>query len=184
MRMAQDNAYDAIVVGSGIAGGWAAKELTEKGLKRLLVLERGRMVEHIDYPTATKDLWELPYGGRPTDDDLRRQAVAAHTDYMSRRSPSTASSRTPSIRTRRSSGSTGSAAIRSAAGRSCGAGSATAGATSTSRRTRKDGVGIDWPIRYADIAPWYDYVESFIGVSGETRDCRSCPTASSCRRWR
>ncbi|HRG10985.1 MAG TPA: FAD-binding protein, partial [Cyclobacteriaceae bacterium] len=50
--------YDAIVVGTGISGGWAAKELTEKGLKTL-VLERGRMVEHPNYPTATKDIWEF-----------------------------------------------------------------------------------------------------------------------------
>ena len=79
--MARDNAYDAIVVGTGITGGWAAKELTEKGLKTL-VLDRGRMVKHGEYPTATKDIWELPYGGRPTDHDLQRQEVAARTGFV------------------------------------------------------------------------------------------------------
>ena len=59
--MPETNTYDAIIVGSGISGGWAAKELCEKGLK-VLLLERGRMVEHIkDYPTATKDPWEFKH---------------------------------------------------------------------------------------------------------------------------
>lgn len=60
-----NRSFDAIVVGTGISGGWAAKELTEKGLKTLM-LDRGRMVKHGEYPTATKKLWELPYAGRPT----------------------------------------------------------------------------------------------------------------------
>lgn len=64
--------YDAIVVGTGISGGWAAKELCENGLKTL-VLERGRMVRHIeDYPTAYKDPWDLPNGGKPTQKDLKK----------------------------------------------------------------------------------------------------------------
>ncbi|MEZ0470177.1 hypothetical protein [Luteimonas salinilitoris] len=75
-----NRSFDAIVVGTGISGGWAAKELTEKGLKTL-VLDRGRMVKHGEYPTATKKLWELPYAGRPTQADLRKQAVAARTGY-------------------------------------------------------------------------------------------------------
>ncbi|MFN4256753.1 MAG: FAD-dependent oxidoreductase, partial [Saprospiraceae bacterium] len=66
LRAQAANTYDAIVIGSGISGGWAAKELTEKGLKTL-VLERGRMVEHVtDYPTAMLAPWETPHGGRPT----------------------------------------------------------------------------------------------------------------------
>jgi choline dehydrogenase-like flavoprotein len=63
------NTYDAIVVGTGISGGWAAKELTENGLKTL-VLERGPMVQHPKYPTATKDPWELPNADQPTQPDL------------------------------------------------------------------------------------------------------------------
>ena len=66
------NTFDAIVVGTGISGGWAAKELTEKGLKTL-ALERGRMVKHPDYPTATKEPWDFPDAGRPTQEDLKNQ---------------------------------------------------------------------------------------------------------------
>jgi choline dehydrogenase-like flavoprotein len=67
--------FDAIVVGSGISGGWAAKELTEAGL-RTLVLERGRNVEHVkDYPTAMLDPWQLPHGNRPTTEDLEQYYV-------------------------------------------------------------------------------------------------------------
>ena len=66
---------------SEIARYWAAKELTERGLKTL-VLDRGRLVRHGEYPTATKALWELPYGGRPTQQDLDRQPIAARTGYV------------------------------------------------------------------------------------------------------
>ena len=79
---AGNNSFDAIVVGTGISGGWAAKELTEKGLKTL-VLDRGRMVEHGEYPTANLQLWELPYGGRPTQEDLKEQSVAARGGVLS-----------------------------------------------------------------------------------------------------
>src|SRR5678815_469054 len=76
----EQNSFDAIVVGSGMSGGWAAKELTEKGLKTL-VLERGRMVRHPDYPTATKDPWELPYGNRITQETRHRKPVQSRTGY-------------------------------------------------------------------------------------------------------
>ena len=66
LKTRRDNSYDAIVVGTGISGGWAAKELTEKGLNTL-VLDRGRDVKHVeDYPTMWKEPWELPYGNRLT----------------------------------------------------------------------------------------------------------------------
>jgi choline dehydrogenase-like flavoprotein len=77
------NTYDAIVVGTGISGGWAAKELTEKGLKTL-VLERGRMVKHPDYPTAMKDPWDFENADRPTQKILERQAKQARTGYTVR----------------------------------------------------------------------------------------------------
>ncbi len=70
----ETNSFDAIVVGTGMSGGWAAKELTEKGLKTL-VLDRGRMVRHGEYPTATKDPWDLPYGNRITQETRRRKPV-------------------------------------------------------------------------------------------------------------
>ena len=72
--------FDAIVIGSGISGGWAAKELTEKGLKTL-VLDRGRMVRHGEYPSTTKDPWELAYANQPTLHDLERQPKQARTGY-------------------------------------------------------------------------------------------------------
>ena len=81
MSSDKNSSFDAIVVGTGISGGWAAKELTEKGLKTL-VLDRGRMVRHGEYPTATKDPWEFPYGGRATQEDLKRHATAARTNYV------------------------------------------------------------------------------------------------------
>ena len=74
------NSFDAIVVGTGMSGGWAAKELTEKGLKTL-VLDRGRMVRHGEYPTATTDPWDLPYGNRITQETRRRKPVQTRTGY-------------------------------------------------------------------------------------------------------
>src|ERR1700716_831344 len=73
----QQNAYDAIVIGSGISGGWAAKELCEQGLKTL-VIERGRNVEHIkDYPTATKSPWELRHRNTLTDHTKKENPIAS-----------------------------------------------------------------------------------------------------------
>src|SRR5690349_10405427 len=74
------NSFDAIVVGTGISGGWAAKELTEKGLKTL-VLDRGRMVRHGEYPTATKDPWDLPYANRITQETRKKKYVWSRTGY-------------------------------------------------------------------------------------------------------
>ena len=75
----QQNTYDAIVIGSGISGGWAAKELTEKGLK-VLMLERGRNFEHIkDYKSASKDIWEFPHHGSATQEELKRHPIIART---------------------------------------------------------------------------------------------------------
>ena len=159
------NTYDAIVVGTGISGGWAAKELTEKGLKTL-VLERGRMVKHPDYPTATKNPWELANADRPTQEDLQKQGVQNRTGYTIRQStkhwfvndlenPYTEIQRFDWMR-----------------GYHVGGRSITWGRQSYRwspmdfEANAKDGIAIDWPIRYNDVAPWYDYVEKFIGVSG------------------
>jgi choline dehydrogenase-like flavoprotein len=174
MRMTQDNAYDAIVVGTGITGGWAAKELTEKGLKTL-VLDRGRMVRHGEYPTATKDIWELPYGGRPTEQDLQRQAVAARTGYAvtqaakhwfvdDTESPYTEIKRFDWIRGYHVGG-------RSIMwGRHCYRWSDIDFAANA-----RDGIAVDWPVRYAEIEPWYDHVENFIGVSGRAEGLPQLP---------
>lgn len=159
------NTFDAIVVGTGISGGWAAKELTEKGLKTL-VLERGRMVKHPDYPTATKDPWDFPYAGRATQEDLKQQFKQARTGYTVSQAtkhwfvndlenPYTEVNRFDWMR-----------------GYHVGGRSIMWGRQSYRlgdmdfTANLKDGIAVDWPIRYADLAPWYDYVERYIGVSG------------------
>lgn len=170
----KQNTFDAIVVGTGISGGWAAKELTEKGLKTL-VLERGRMVKHPDYPTATKDPWDLPYAGKPTQEDLKQQGVQNRTGYTVSQStkhwfvndlenPYTEVNRFDWMR-----------------GYHVGGRSITWGRQSYRlsdmdfEANVKDGIAIDWPLRYKEIEPWYDYVESFIGVSGQAEGLRQLP---------
>jgi choline dehydrogenase-like flavoprotein len=168
------NTYDAIVVGTGISGGWAAKELTEKGLKTL-VLDRGRMVRHGEYPTTTEDPWQLPHGNRPTVQDLERQPKQARTGYVvspeSRHwfvddidNPYEEDNRFDWIR-----------------GYHVGGRSIMWGRQSYRwsemdfEANAKDGVAVDWPIRYTDIAPWYDHVETFIGVSGQQEGLAQLP---------
>lgn len=170
----QKNSYDAIVVGTGISGGWAAKELTEKGLKTL-VLERGRMVTHPDYPTATKDPWEFENADRPTQEDLRQQGKQARTGYTVRQStkhwfvndlenPYTEVHRFDWMR-----------------GYHVGGRSITWGRQSYRLSDNdfganvRDGIAVDWPVRYKDISPWYDYVETFIGVSGQPEGLPQLP---------
>ena len=170
----QNHSYDAIVIGTGITGGWAAKELTEKGLKTL-VLDRGRDVKHGDYPTATKDIWEFPYGGRATDEDLKRQAIAARSGYAITQAskhwfvddtehPYTEIQRFDWIR-----------------GYHVGGRSIMWGRQSYRwsdidfGANAKDGIAVDWPVRYDEIAPWYDHVESFIGVSGRAEGLAQLP---------
>ena len=168
------NSYDAIVVGTGISGGWAAKEFTEHGLKTL-VLDRGRMVRHGEYPTATLNPWELPYGNRPTREDLRHQPVAARTGYV----VSQASKHwfvdeldNPYVEKQRFDW------IR---GYQVGGRSITWGRQSYRwspmdfEANARDGVAVDWPIRYDELASWYDHVESFIGVSGSAESLPQLP---------
>ena len=168
------NTYDAIVVGTGISGGWAAKELTEKGLKTL-VLDRGRMVRHGEYPTAVDDPWKLPHGNRSAAHDLERQPKQARTGYAVLPEskhwfvddidyPYEEKYRFDWIR-----------------GYHVGGRSIMWGRQSYRwsemdfEANAKDGVAIDWPIRYADIAPWYDHVETFIGVSGQSEGLAQLP---------
>ena len=173
-ELQKNNSFDAIVVGTGISGGWAAKELTEKGLKTL-VLERGRMVKHPDYPTATKDPWEFPNGDRPTQEDLRKQGVQNRTGYTVR--PSTKhwfvdDLENPYTETKR---------FDWMRGYHVGGRSITWGRQSYRlgdmdfEANAKDGIAVDWPVRYKEIAPWYDYVESYIGVSGQNEGLPQLP---------
>lgn len=163
----QTESFDAIVVGTGITGGWAAKELTEKGLKTL-VLERGRMVEHIkDYHTMHMDPWDFENGGQPTEADLSRQFKQNRTGYTTNKAwshffvddlehPYNEEKRFDWMR-----------------GYQVGGRSLVWGRQSYRlsdfdfAANAKDGIAVDWPVRYEEIAPWYDYVEQHIGVSGE-----------------
>jgi len=166
--------FDAIVVGSGISGGWAAKELTEAGLKTL-VLERGRNVEHIkDYTTATLDPWQLPHGNRATVKDREEYYVQSNLYLFGQDSkhflvkdvdhPYNA---VKDFRWYRGYQVGGRSLLWS---RHCFRWS-----DLDFEANAKEGVGIDWPIRYKDIEPWYDRVERFIGVSGENAGLPQLP---------
>ena len=159
------NEYDAIVVGSGISGGWAAKELTEKGLK-VLMLERGKNIEHIkDYKNAHKEAWDYPHRDMPT------QAMKIDYPVLKRDYPLNESTygmwanekENPYIEDKR---------FDWFRGYHVGGRSLTWGRQSYRwnhadfEANAKEGIAVDWPIRYDDIAPWYDYVEKFAGISG------------------
>ncbi len=156
--------FDAIVVGSGISGGWAAKELCEKGLK-VLMLERGRPLVHPDYPTASKHPWEFEHRQNMTLDDKQKNFVQSrhwsfrednkHYYINDRENPYIEAKRFDWIR----GDIVGGRSVLWS--RACYRWS-----DLDFEANLRDGVGIDWPIRYKDLAPWYDYVESFIGVSG------------------
>ena len=159
--------YDAIVVGTGISGGWAAKELCEKGLKTL-VLERGRMVKHIeDYETANMDPWDFPNAGQPTREDLEKQPKQNRTGYTT----NAASARWfvndlehPYNEIKRFDWMRG----YHVGGRSLQWGRHSYRWSDLDfGANQREGISVDWPVRYKDIAPWYDKVESYIGVSGE-----------------
>lgn len=162
--MVENNVYDAIVIGSGISGGWAAKELTEKGLKTIM-LERGRNVEHVKDYHANKDAWEYPHrGGRTVQ--MEKDYPVLKRDYPlneknldfwvnEKESPYTEVKRFDWFR-----------------GYHVGGRSLMWGRQSYRlgdldfEANLKDGHGVDWPIRYKDIAPWYSYAEKWAGISG------------------
>jgi choline dehydrogenase-like flavoprotein len=165
--------YDAIVVGSGISGGWAAKELCEKGLK-VLMLERGAPVQHPNYPTATLDPWEFPHRGRLTQEErkkhhvqVRHYSITEETKHFyinDLENPYKEVNRFDWIR-----GNT-------VGGRSLlWARLSLRWSDFDFNANLEDGHGVDWPIRYKDIAPWYDYVESFVGVSGQAEGIPQLP---------
>jgi len=169
----QSTSFDAIVVGSGISGGWAAKELTEKGL-RVLLLERGRNVEHIkDYVNATKGPWEyLHRGGRTTAMEeayqvLRRDVLNEKNLAFwvnEKESPYTEVKRFDWYR-----------------GYQVGGRSLMWGRQSYRwsdfdfEANAKEGIAVDWPIRYNELAPWYDHVERHAGISGSREGLPQLP---------
>ena len=170
----KQNTFDAIVIGSGISGGWAAKELCEKGLKTL-VLERGRNVVHNkDYPTANWNPWDFRYGGRLPRKHLEENPLiskaagygedTAHFFIKDKDHPYVQEKPFDWIR-----------------GYQVGGKSLTWG-RATQRWSKhefiapaKFGYGIDWPIRYEEVAPWYSHVENFIGVCGSRDGIEAMP---------
>ena len=170
-----DYDYDAIVVGSGISGGWAAKELTEKGLK-VLLLERGRNIEHIkDYVNANKERWEFPHRGLVPTQEMLQQYPVLRRDYplnetvldfwvKDQECPYTETKPFSWFR-----------------GYHVGGRSLTWGRQSYRfnrwdfEANAKDGYGVDWPIRYEDIASWYSYVEKFAGIQGSKEGLEVLP---------
>ncbi|UBM58992.1 GMC family oxidoreductase [Marinilongibacter aquaticus] len=162
----EQNTFDAIVVGSGVSGGWAAKELTEKGLK-VLMLERGYNVEHITgYKDAMKESWDFPHRGRVDKKAAEEYWAVKRTGYAANeenRGFFVKDTEHPYKEKRRFDW------IR---GYNTGGRSKMWGRQSYRWNKRdftanlEEGVGTDWPIRYEDLAPWYDYVERFAGISG------------------
>lgn len=169
-----DNVYDAIVIGSGISGGWAAKELTEKGLKTLM-LERGRNIEHVkDYVNANKAPWEFPHRGSRTQQMIKDYPVLkrdyplneTNLDYWvnEKESPYTEIKRFDWFR-----------------GYHVGGRSLMWGRQSYRwsdfdfEANAKDGIAVDWPVRYKEIEPWYDYAEKFAGISGSKEGLPQLP---------
>lgn len=163
----EQDSYDAIVVGTGISGGWAAKELCEAGLKTL-VLERGRMVKHIDdYVTANKDPWDFPNAGEPTQEIVKQQPKQNRTGYTTNQASHmwfVNDLEHPYNETKRFDWMRG----YHLGGRSLQWGRQSYRWSDIDFNANKsEGVSIDWPVRYKDIAPWYSKVENYIGVSGE-----------------
>ena len=159
--------YDAIVVGSGISGGWAAKELCENGMKTL-VLERGRMIEHIkDYHTMNMDPWDFEFKGNLSSEEEAKQHKQSRSGYTTNEAhrhffvndlehPYNETKRFDWLR-----------------GYHVGGRSLVWGRHSYRwsdfdfEANKKENIAVDWPVRYKDIEPWYEKVEKFIGISGE-----------------
>ena len=172
-RQAQE--YDAIVVGSGITGGYAAKELCELGLETL-VLERGRAIEHgTDYITEHKQPWEFParnsknskYYKEMYPVQNRTYAFGEHTEHFFIKDKENPYIEVKPFTWIRGDHVGGRSLMW---GRQCYRWS-----DIDFEANARDGHGVDWPIRYADIAPWYDYVEKFVGISGQAEGVDSCP---------
>lgn len=167
--------FDAIVIGSGITGGWAAKELTERGLK-VLMIERGRMIEHGNYENEMTPPWEMKFRGFGDPKLLREeypiQRTAGIDEWTLKHFVNDKENPYES---------TGAEDYKWIRGYQVGGRSLTWG-RQTYRwsdldfaANARDGHGVDWPVRYADLAPWYDHVEEFIGVNGSAEGLPQLP---------
>ncbi|UHG90017.1 GMC oxidoreductase [Spirosoma oryzicola] len=170
----KETTYDAIVIGSGVTGGWAAKELTEKGL-RVLMLEKGHQLEHVTgYENAMKDPWQLKYNGRLTTEQKETHPKLMR-DYPYNEMTETYWMKDadslykevkrfdwfrPNI----------------VGGKSIMWGRQSYRLSDIDfEANAKDGIAVDWPIRYKDVAPWYSYVEKVVGISGEALNLPQLP---------
>ena len=167
--------YDAIVIGSGISGGYAAMELCKKGYKTL-VLERGRDVKHGEYPTANADPWDLPHQNLLTQEEIDKHYFKQnrlswwvrqdHKHFINKDDeyPYEEVKRFDWIRGHHVGG-------RSIMwGKHCYRWS-----DIDFEANLREGIGVDWPIRYRDIEPWYDYVEPFVGIAGQAEGLKQVP---------
>ncbi|HMU46022.1 MAG TPA: GMC family oxidoreductase [Chitinophagaceae bacterium] len=169
-----DNEFDAIVIGSGISGGWAAKELTEKGLK-VIMLERGHDIKHVkDYADSNKPVWDYPHRGSRTQEMIKEYPVLKRDYPLNERNLSywAVDKDNPYTEIKRFDWYRG----YHVGGRSLmwGRQSYRHGDIDFEANA-KDGIAVDWPIRYKDISPWYDYVESFAGISGSIEGLPQLP---------
>ena len=166
--------YDAIVVGSGISGGWAAKELTEKGL-RVLLLERGKNIEHVkDYVNATKPPWAYPHRGGRTQEMIRHYPVLKRDFPLNEKNLDwwASDEDSPYTEVKRFDWYRG----YHVGGRSLMWGRCSFRLSDIDfEANAKDGIATDWPIRYAEIAPWYSHVERFAGIAGSKEGLPQLP---------
>jgi len=176
------NTFDAIVIGSGISGGWAAKELCEQGL-RTLVLERGRNVVHLkDYPTATLGPWEFPHRLEMPLQVTRENPVVSRCYAFSEATQHffVKDTEHPYVQEK---------PFDWIRGYQVG-GKSLLWARQTQRWSRydfegpaRDGFAVDWPIRYEDLAPWYSHVEKFAGISGNADGLDTLPDGEFLPPW-
>ncbi|PHN07207.1 GMC oxidoreductase [Flavilitoribacter nigricans] len=182
MTQQNDHTFDAIVIGSGISGGWAAKELCEQGVKTL-VLERGRDVKHVeDYPTALYNPWDFEHRNQLTR-QMREESPVTSRCYAYREDTEhffVRDQEHPYIQEK---------PFDWIRGYQVG-GKSLIWARQTQRWSEydfagpaRDGYAVDWPIRYPDIAPWYSHVENFVGISGNKDGLDALPDGEFLPAW-
>ncbi len=170
-----DQNFDAIVIGSGISGGWAAKELTERGLK-VLMLERGENIEHITgYVNALKAPWEIPHRDRMIPNSIREEhKVMTRDGFMHEANASywVVDKESPYVEEKPYAWFRG----YHVGGRSLMWGRQSYRWNEFDYEANaREGIAVDWPLRYPDMAPWYDHVESFAGISGSIEGLPQLP---------